>query len=218
MDRTCKAHGKIETIGERVWRISLVTLLLMGLSLMCILMVNMPGSKAMAAALPALDPLGFAPRDRAALKAPQISTVAARTTQEPDFAVPPRHKQFGVQLASLGRRWAAATQCCSVADRSSGAMGCLVRLSRATLRRVIGEVAASFGPVTVNSTCRSVARNAAVGGARHSYHLSGSAADFRIHSNARAVHAYLSAHRSVGGLKHYGGGLFHVDVGPRRTW
>ena len=31
MDRTCKAHGRIETIGERVWRISLVTLLLMGL-------------------------------------------------------------------------------------------------------------------------------------------------------------------------------------------
>jgi uncharacterized protein YcbK (DUF882 family) len=57
-----------------------------------------------------------------------------------------------------------------------------------------------------------------VGGARHSYHLSGSAIDFRIHGNARAVHAYLSSNRSVGGLKHYGGGLFHIDVGPRRTW
>ena len=218
MDRTCKAHGKIETIGERVWRISLVTLLLMGLSLMCILMVNMPGSKAMAAALPALDPLGFAPRDRAALKAPQISTVAARTTQESDFAVPPRGKQFGVQVASLGSDGqplpGAAPSVTGRAVQWVALSGCLAP----TLRRVIGEVAASFGPVTVNSTCRSVARNAAVGGARHSYHLSGSAADFRIHSNARAVHAYLSAHRSVGGLKHYGGGLFHVDVGPRRTW
>ncbi len=80
------------------------------------------------------------------------------------------------------------------------------------------EVAAAYGPVTVNSTCRNPSRNAAVGGARHSYHLSGSAADFRIHGNARAVHAHLSSNRSVGGLKHYGGGLFHIDVGPRRTW
>ena len=57
-------------------------------------------------------------------------------------------------------------------------------------------------------------RNAAVGGARHSYHLSGSATDFRIHGNARAVHAYLSSNRSVGGLKHYGGGLFHIVSAP----
>ena len=200
MDRTCKAQGGIETIGERVWRISLVALLLMGLSLMCILMVNVPGSKAMAAV------------------SPQISTVAARTTQEPDSAVPPRRRRSGVQLASLeddGQPLpSAAPSLTGQAVRWVASSGCL----DSTLRRVIGEVAASFGPVTVNSTCRSVTRNAAVGGARHSYHLSGSAADFRIHSNARAVHAYLSAHRSVGGLKHYGGGLFHVDVGPRRTW
>jgi Peptidase M15 len=60
-------------------------------------------------------------------------------------------------------------------------------------------------------------RNAAVGGARHSYHLSGSATDFSIDGDARAVHAYLSSNRSLGGLKHYGGNLFHIDVGPRRT-
>jgi uncharacterized protein YcbK (DUF882 family) len=200
VNRICKAQGEIETIGERVWRISLVALLLMGLSLMCILMVNVPGSRATAAA------------------SPQMSTIAARTTQEPNFDVPTRRKQSGVQVASLGHDGqplrSAAPSLTGRAVRWIASSGCL----DATLRRVIGEVAASFGPVTVNSTCRSVTRNAAVGGARHSYHLSGSAADIRIHSNASAVHAYLSAHRSVGGLKHYGGGLFHVDVGPRRTW
>jgi uncharacterized protein YcbK (DUF882 family) len=49
-------------------------------------------------------------------------------------------------------------------------------------------------------------------------HLSGNAADFRIQGNAKAVHAYLGTHHLVGGLKHYGGGVFHIHVGPRRTW
>ena len=200
MNRSCNAPASADSLGYRVGHSARVALLLMGLSLMCILMVNVPGSKAMAAV------------------SPQISTVAARTTQEPDSAVPPRRRRSGVQLASLeddGQPLpSAAPSLTGQAVRWVASSGCL----DSTLRRVIGEVAASFGPVTVNSTCRSVTRNAAVGGARHSYHLSGSAADFRIHSNARAVHAYLSAHRSVGGLKHYGGGLFHVDVGPRRTW
>lgn len=93
--------------------------------------------------------------------------------------------------------------------RWAASSGCL----HATLRRIVGELAAAYGPVTVNSTCRSPSRKAAVGGARHSYHLSGSATDFRVHGNARVVRAYLSGHRSVGGLKHYGGGLFHMDVG-----
>lgn len=86
------------------------------------------------------------------------------------------------------------------------------------LRRVVSEVAASFGPVTVNSTCRSHSHNARVGGAKQSFHLSGSAADFRIAGNPGATLAFLKGHRSVGGLKHYGGGVFHIDTGPRRTW
>ena len=48
--------------GCRVWRVAFVALLLMGLSLMCILMVNVPGWKAMAAALPELEAHGFAHR------------------------------------------------------------------------------------------------------------------------------------------------------------
>lgn len=87
-----------------------------------------------------------------------------------------------------------------------------------TLVAIIGQVSAAFGPVTVNSTCRSRKRNAAVGGARRSQHLTGNAVDFRVRGNVKAVHAFLRSNGSVGGFKHYGGGLFHIDTGPRRRW
>ena len=88
----------------------------------------------------------------------------------------------------------------------------------APLRAVLAEVAANFGPLRVNSTCRSKRHNARVGGAKRSYHLTGNAVDFRISGSVGAVHAFLSGKRVVGGLKHYGFGLFHIDTGPRRTW
>ena len=88
----------------------------------------------------------------------------------------------------------------------------------ATLRRALGEVAANFGPLTVNSTCRSREHNARVGGARRSEHPAGNAVGFRIGANPRTVQAFLDGHGSVGGLKHYGGGAFHIDTGPRRRW
>lgn len=83
------------------------------------------------------------------------------------------------------------------------------------LRGVIEQVA-SYGSVTVNSTCRSRARNRRVGGAGRSWHLSGNAADIRIAGNWRAAAAFLRS--SVGGFKHYGGGLFHIDNGPTRRF
>lgn len=92
--------------------------------------------------------------------------------------------------------------------------GCLA----GSLKSVVYQVASKFGPVTVNSTCRSKARNRAVGGAGKSKHLSGQAVDFRVAANVSAVYAYLKSTGSVGGLKHYGGGLFHIDTGPRRSW
>ncbi len=93
--------------------------------------------------------------------------------------------------------------------------GCL----NASLRAVINQVASSFGPVTVNSTCRGRRHNARVGGARHSHHLSGNAVDFRVAgASARAVYSFLRSHGSVGGLKLYRRGFFHIDVGSRRTW
>jgi len=79
---------------------------------------------------------------------------------------------------------------------------------------VIHHVAQNYGSVTVNSTCRNHAHNRRVGGAPKSYHLTGSAADFRVHGNHGAAYSYLKG--AVGGLSHYGGGLFHIDTGPRR--
>jgi hypothetical protein len=86
------------------------------------------------------------------------------------------------------------------------------------LRGVLASVSSLYGPLTVNSTCRSKAHNAAVGGARRSQHLTGDAADFRMRGNWGPVLSFLRSLGVVGGLKHYGGGLFHIDTGPRRTW
>jgi hypothetical protein len=32
------------------------------------------------------------------------------------------------------------------------------------------------------------------------------------------VLTFLARLRSVGGLTHYGSGVFHIDTGPRRSW
>ncbi len=90
--------------------------------------------------------------------------------------------------------------------------GCL----SSNLSGVISSVSA-YGSVTVSSTCRSHSHNASVGGARKSHHLTGDAADFRVHGNYEAAHAHL---RSIhgGAVKHYGGGLFHIDNGEKRSW
>jgi hypothetical protein len=86
------------------------------------------------------------------------------------------------------------------------------------LRAVLAEVASMFGPLRVNSTCRSKSHNRKVGGARRSYHLTGNAVDFRISGAVQPVLDFLTGKRMVGGLKHYGFGVFHIDTGPRRTW
>jgi hypothetical protein len=122
----------------------------------------------------------------------------------------------GVQTASLGRpdaparrpsvggggvNWVASSSCLS-----------------STLKSVIYGIASSYGSVTVSSTCRSGSHNRRVGGAPKSHHLTGSAADFRVSGNISAAYASLRSNGSVGGLKHYGGGLFHIDTGARRSW
>ncbi|MEL6871603.1 MAG: D-Ala-D-Ala carboxypeptidase family metallohydrolase [Pseudomonadota bacterium] len=84
------------------------------------------------------------------------------------------------------------------------------------LRAIVYEVARRFGRVRVNSTCRSAARNRAVGGASRSWHLKGAAVDLRVFSNIKGAALYLRG--AAGGYKHYGGGLFHIDNGPKRTW
>jgi uncharacterized protein YcbK (DUF882 family) len=116
---------------------------------------------------------------------------------KPFYAKPKVRKS----LSGGGVRWVASA-------------GCL----NGSLKSVIYQVAANYGSVTVSSTCRSKKRNRRAGGARRSKHLTGNAVDFRVRGNYRAVYAFLKSHGSVGGYKHYGGGLFHIDTGPRRTW
>ena len=84
------------------------------------------------------------------------------------------------------------------------------------LKSAIYYVARRWGRVRVNSTCRSRKHNRRVGGSKYSYHLTGKAADIRVWGNVRAAARYLR--RVAGGYKHYGGGLFHIDIGPRRSW
>ena len=136
-----------------------------------------------------------------------------------------RRKNRNVRVASLGNsfKYARSPSTGKPKRRKSitgggrgvqwvASSGCL----NGRLKSAIYYVARNFGRVRVNSTCRSRRRNRRVGGARRSYHLTGDAADIRIWGNVRAAARYL---RSVaGGYKHYGGGLFHIDTGPRRTW
>jgi hypothetical protein len=107
----------------------------------------------------------------------------------------------GPSVSGGGIRWAASS-------------GCL----NSGLRSVVASVASMFGGVTVNSTCRSRGHNRRVGGASHSHHLTGNAVDFRVRGNWRGVWAFLRSSGGVGGIKHYGGGLFHIDTGARRSW
>jgi len=124
------------------------------------------------------------------------------------------------QRMSLGASVTTHTRSATHTPRSSGKVswsassGCL----NGRLKSVIHQVASRYGSLRVNSTCRSRSRNRRVGGARHSHHLTGNAVDFRVFGNVRAVASFLRSNGSVGGYKHYGGGLFHIDTGPRRTW
>lgn len=126
------------------------------------------------------------------------------------------HKKH-VRVASLGASYAPApAPARSITGGGSIRWVASSKCLNGSLRSVLAQVAARFGAVTVNSTCRSASRNARVGGARRSMHLTGNAADFRIHGNRGAASSFIRS--MVGGFKHYGGGLFHIDTGPKRTW
>lgn len=172
------------------------------------------------------------------------ATASAQSTYKPIYAgnadydsgsysAAPRYpQQKSKKTASTGKKYSGVKVAALNKDESYGykpskpsitggggvkwvaSSGCL----DGSLKSVIYQVAANYGPVTVSSTCRSKSHNARVGGAPRSKHLSGEAADFRVHSNVSAAYAYLRSSGSVGGLKHYGGGLFHIDTGPRRSW
>jgi hypothetical protein len=131
-----------------------------------------------------------------------------------------RRPQSNWQLANLGGASLVAPNPAELPSLSGGSIhwnasaSCLAR----PLRAVLAQVAERFGPIAVNSTCRSPSHNRRVGGAPRSYHLTGSAVDFRERHSYGAILAFLAGLRTVGGLKHYGSGVFHIDGGPRRTW
>jgi hypothetical protein len=95
----------------------------------------------------------------------------------------------------------------------SAPSGCL----NGDIKSALRDLASSYGPVTVTSTCRDKSHNARVGGAKKSQHLTGDAADFRVSGSPSRVLASLRS-SGMGGVKHYGGGLYHADTGPSRTW
>jgi hypothetical protein len=127
-------------------------------------------------------------------------------------------REKNVQLASLGRDTPAPAE---KMDSLSGADRITWRASpdclADKLKPILAHVAANFGPIRVNSTCRSHEHNRRVGGAPRSFHLKGAAADFTLSGDIKGALAYLRT-SSAGGIKHYGGGVFHIDTGPRRTW
>ncbi len=117
-------------------------------------------------------------------------------------AVPKSEKQKPKRSITGGGariKWAASSRCLP-----------------ARLRKAINYVARNFGRVRVTSTCRSRRRNRRVGGASNSWHLKGRAADLRVFGNIGKAARYLRG--VAGGYKHYGGGLFHIDTGPKRSW
>lgn len=147
-------------------------------------------------------------------KSKALSTYAASYGQ-----APATRKAKGKKYAALDTKAMVDTAPAKSLSGGSGVRwvapaGCL----NGALRSVVAQVAANYGHVTVSSTCRSRKRNSSVGGAKKSHHLTGNAVDFRVRGNVRAAYAFLSSHGSVGGFKHYGGGLFHIDTGPRRRW
>jgi hypothetical protein len=160
-------------------------------------------------------------RDMAPAHLPPLSVIewARPKTEVLLPAEPP--KEVGPMIASLGRDFVAPPLPSApslTGDPIRWLAAASIHCLAAPLRGVLTELAAAFGPITVRWTCRSKALNARVGGAKRSYHLTGEAVDFNMSGNYRAILAFLKGHKLVGGLKHYGGGAFHIDTGPRRTW
>jgi hypothetical protein len=192
-----------------------------GLATLAVLMVNVPTS-------------ARAEPHRHTVSALLVTDASAAKTASPYRISPPTDtaaeriatpmKELGqpsdIQLASLGSgEIGPSTRVRSSLSGGTVRWGASPSCLDSRLRTVIDQVASIFGPVKVNSTCRSRTHNARVGGATHSKHLTGEAADFSVRGKKQAVLAYLQKNPSVGGLKLYGGdGHFHIDTGPRRTW
>jgi hypothetical protein len=154
-----------------------------------------------AALAPAVDDSGDDEDAKPARKKRRVASLGPAAYSSDEEDQPKKPKRSVAAGSGGGINWSASASCLN-----------------GTLRSVLSDIAANYGSLRVNSTCRSHSHNARVGGAPKSYHLSGDAVDFRVFGNAGAVYSALKSNGSVGGLKHYGGGLFHIDTGPRRSW
>jgi hypothetical protein len=95
--------------------------------------------------------------------------------------------------------------------RSHASASCLP----GTMKAVLNNVQARYGPVTVISTHRPGAR---IRGGRPSLHASCEAVDFRP---ARGTYGRVAAYlRSTwnGGMGTYSSGHIHIDTGPKYHW
>jgi len=219
----------LRKVRKSLWRHARTVALLAGVGISSAFMVNLPtpasasahvNGKAAGDVVPASDKwitLGATP----APEAQRMPVAALEQLSAPlgdKDASKERRKARGIEQASLGSNGARQSGLARSLSEGNVHWSASASCLNAALRQVIAEVSAHFGGVTVNSTCRSHAHNASVGGAPHSKHLSGDAVDFKIGGNLRSVLAFLGGHRSVGGLKHYADGHIHIDTGPRRTW
>ncbi|WP_289172093.1 D-Ala-D-Ala carboxypeptidase family metallohydrolase [uncultured Parasutterella sp.] len=94
------------------------------------------------------------------------------------------------------------------------------------LYHLLEEIRADFGePICINSGYRSPEHNAAVGGAKNSYHVKGQAADIRPQYSSDKEKwksslgrlKIIANRRCKGGVGFYSS-FVHVDLGPERRW
>ena len=88
----------------------------------------------------------------------------------------------------------------------------------ASLKTVLNEVSARFGPLTIVSTTHLQTDNHVSGSDRAKLHAACKAVDFRIEGPATdEVLRYLRGRRGIAGLTSYRGGLIHIDANGNNT-
>jgi uncharacterized protein YcbK (DUF882 family) len=97
--------------------------------------------------------------------------------------------------------------CCQREELDPQLVPKLIQLERTLGRRM-----------EITSGYRCEDHNKAVGGARHSFHMAGKAADFLVRdADEQEAMAEAAKRLGFGGIG-WGSGFLHVDLGPEREW